>query len=374
MTPYSRAARRVRRSAVVRKLAAFPWVRWLAHRPLGLRLRQTLAPRAPAADPGLSAGSRAVTHSIERYSAFQGSLHIVGWLESPQAAIEAVTLCLGDGGRIPVEFWRPGLPGLASMGVRGMGRRVAFDVRLAVPADAAEVAEAWLLVTLSDASHVRVGQLGAPEGDAAHALSSQFQALLRARAPGRLLEVGARARSGHVRRGLAPAGWHYSGFDIMAGPNVDVVGDAHELSRHYAPGGFDAVMAFSVLEHLMMPWKFVLELNAVLKVGGIGLFTTHQCWPLHDEPWDFWRFSDRAWTALLNPATGFEIIEARMGEPAFVVAQRCHPATAFAETPAGALASFVLFRKVGPTALQWPVELGAVTATRYPSDITGAPR
>ncbi len=358
---YSRAAARIRRSAMLRTLAARPWGRWLARTALGLRGRRALAPaQAPIA------GSDAVTCSVERYSVFQGSLHVAGWLESSQAGIEAVALCLGDGIRIPVGFSRPGLP--------SFGRRVVLDVRIPVPGEAAEVADAWLLVTLSDATQACIGRLGAPDGDPAHALSAQFQAMLRARAPGRLLEVGARARSGHVRRDFAPAGWDYSGFDIMAGPNVDVVGDAHALSRHYAPDCFDGVMAFSVLEHLLMPWKFVLELNAVLKVGGIGLFTTHQCWPLHDEPWDFWRFSDRAWTALLNPATGFEIIKARMGEPAFVVAQRCHPATAFAEVPAGALASFVLFRKIGPTALQWPVELGALTATRYPPQITGGLR
>ena len=51
---------------------------------------------------------------------------------------------------------------------------------------------------------------------------------------------------------------------------MDVVGDAHTLSRHYPDAAFDAVMAFSVLEHLLMPWKLVIELNRVLKPGGIG--------------------------------------------------------------------------------------------------------
>ena len=170
-----------------------------------------------------------------------------------------------------------------------------------------------------------------------------------------------------VRRNWVPAGWGYSGFDIAAGPNVDVVGDAHALSRSYEPGRFDAVMAFSVLEHLLMPWKFVIELNRVLKPGALGLFTTHQCWPLHDQPWDFWRYSDMAWTGLLNPATGFEIIAAKMGEPAYIVAQKCAPATAFSSQAQGALASFVLFRKTGETTLQWPVELADITATSYPA-------
>jgi hypothetical protein len=108
----------------------------------------------------------------------------------------------------------------------------------------------------------------------------------------------------------------------------------------------------------------------VLKTGALGVFTTHQTWPLHDQPWDFWRFSDTAWMALLNPATGFEIIAAKMGEPAYVVAAKCHPATAFGDSPAAALASAVLFRKVRGTTLDWPVEPKMITETMYPPQTT----
>jgi SAM-dependent methyltransferase len=249
---------------------------------------------------------------------------------------------------------------------------VGFDQVLAVPAGATEVAAAALVAIFADGTELRQEGLGTAVGDPAHALSGQFQTMLHAREPGRMLEVGSRARSGIVRRGWTPAGWEYSGFDIIAGRNVDVVGDAHALSRHYPRDSFDAVMAFSVLEHLLMPWKFVVELNRVLKPDAIGMFSTHQCWPIHDHPWDFWRFSDTAWTGLLNPATGFEIIAAAMGEPAYVVAQRCSAATAFAEHPAGALASFVVFRKIGETRLDWPVELEEILSSRYPGGETEA--
>jgi hypothetical protein len=187
-----------------------------------------------------------------------------------------------------------------------------------------------------------------------------------AKPAGGLLEVGSRARSGVTRQDWMPAGWEYRGLDIVRGPNVDIVGDAHELSALFPTKRFDAVMAFSVLEHMLMPWKFVIELNAVLNDGAVGLFTTHQCWPVHDQPWDFWRFSDQAWHGLLNPATGFEILEARMGEPAFVVAQRCHTVTAFGTGQAGYLASNVLFRKIANTSLAWPVKIEEVLSTNYP--------
>lgn len=288
---------------------------------------------------------------------FQDVLHITGVVDAP-ARVRQLVLSMPGGERLPLRF-DPAGPGL-----------VRFDQRLNVPGPAQEIAASVLVATLEDGREIRQHALGDAIDDPAHGLTAEFRAMLATAPPGRVLEIGARARSGNVRRDWVPAGWDYSGFDIMAGPNVDVVGDAHALSRHYPADSFDAVMAFSVLEHLLMPWKFVIELNRVLKPGAIGMFTTHQCWPLHDEPWDFWRYSDKAWTGLLNPATGFEIVAARMGEPAYVVPQRCAPATAFPEQPGAALASFVLFRKTGPTRLDWPVELGDILQTHYPGGET----
>lgn len=314
-----------------------------------------------------------VRYAIDRYSVFQGTLCVAGWCHLEGAALEAIDVVLPDGRTVPIPTLGLPSPDVAAR-LGPAARRARFSAAMPMAMPAAEVARATLRVRFRGRPPVIFADPGAPAGDPAHALTSRFSAMLRERTPGRLLEVGSRARSGIVRRDFAPEGWSYSGLDVMAGPNVDLVGDAHELSSLYPAGHFDAVMAFSVLEHLLMPWKFVIALNRVLKPGGIGLFTTHQCWPLHDEPWDFWRFSDRAWAGLLNPATGFEIIEARMGEPAFVVAARCQPATAFAETPARALASFVLFRKVAETALEWPVPLQAITRSRYPTttaDVSG---
>lgn len=315
-------------------------------RRLAWRLRRSgllrlAPPRGPAVD------------AVERFTVFDGQLHIAGKVEAA-APIRTMALHLPGGERVPVAF-EPAGPAT-----------VRFDQRLRMPGDPAEIASATLVCTLETGDTLRLERLGAPVCDKAHALTGQFRTMLGEARPGTLLEVGARARSGIARRDWAPPGWGYSGFDIVGGPNVDVVGDAHALSRHYRAEQFDAVMAFSVLEHMLMPWKFVVELNKVLKPGALGLFTTHQCWPMHDAPWDFWRFSDTAWTGLLNPATGFEIIAARLGEPAYVVAERCSQTTAFAERPDAYLASFVLFRKIGATALEWPVELSDIIESGYP--------
>jgi hypothetical protein len=302
--------------------------------------------------------------AIDVFAVFGRSLTLSGWA-ADTAGIASIRLRIGAR-EIPLaSFGRVDSSDVvAQMGPQAEGSR--FEETIAIDPSRDDVAGAELIMECRNGQKRTITHLGFPRGQAATALHQNFHTMLRLLPAGALLEVGSRARSGITRRELVPDGWSYVGMDIMAGPNVDVVGDAHELTALFPQRRFDAVMAFSVIEHLMMPWKFALELNRVLNVGALCLITTHQAWPLHDMPWDFWRFSDRAWGALFNRATGFEIIEAQMGEPTFFVAQRCHAVTNFGTVNQGYLASNVLFRKTGETDLDWPVRLTDVTSTSYP--------
>jgi SAM-dependent methyltransferase len=145
-----------------------------------------------------------------------------------------------------------------------------------------------------------------------------FQYAMALLAPGRILEIGSRARSGIVRRQLFGA-LDYTGMDVLAGPNVDLVGDAHQLGAYFKADCFDFIMSVSVFEHLMKPWRVVEQMNRVLKPGGLVMINTHQSWPVHDAPWDFHRFSEFSWVSLFNEQSGFEIIQAVMGEPCIIV-------------------------------------------------------
>lgn len=126
----------------------------------------------------------------------------------------------------------------------------------------------------------------------------------------RVLEIGSRARSGYSSRNEF-AHKNYTGLDILPGPNVDVVGDAHMLGDYFPSKEFDFVYSSSVLEHMVQPWVFVRELNKVMKKGAVFLGATHQVLGLHDTPWDFYRFSEHAWQGLFNNATGFEILRVK---------------------------------------------------------------
>jgi SAM-dependent methyltransferase len=188
------------------------------------------------------------------------------------------------------------------------------------------------------------------------------------RGSARVLEIGSRAVSDTTRRDQLGPPIEYVGLDILPGPNVDLVGDAHELSSLLAPESFDGVFSYSVFEHLLMPWKVVLEINRVLKPGGLVFVGTHPTWPPHELPWDFWRFQPNGFWALFNPATGFEILSCSTFEPARLipagtgshlggtVKQECH------------LGIVLIARKTADhdPRLSWPVSVTSITDSSYP--------
>ncbi len=198
------------------------------------------------------------------------------------------------------------------------------------------------------------------------ALGRRFQDLVNGMPTARLLDIGGRARSG-IDRSKDFTVAECVVFDVIPGENVDVVGDAHELSRFFPADHFDAILSVSVFEHLLMPWAVVVQMSRVLKMGGIALISTHQTLGMHDLPWDFWRFSDTAWDALFNHRTGFEILERVLDYEQYVLPFICRPAKYDAEHAAGFEESAVLVRKIGPCDLAWEVAVKDLITTTYPN-------
>ncbi len=183
---------------------------------------------------------------------------------------------------------------------------------------------------------------------------------------GRILEIGSRSRSGITRTELVPSHLEYTGIDIIDGPNVDVVGDAHSLGRHFQQNTFDAVYSMSVFEHLAMPWKVAVEINKILKPSGVMLHTSHQSWPIHEAPCDYWRYSENTWKSIFNSKTGFEIIDSKMGEPAKLQPDYDHPGLGNLTQAPCYLASAVICKKTTETTLDWDMELSDIEANTYP--------
>lgn len=181
----------------------------------------------------------------------------------------------------------------------------------------------------------------------------------------RILELGSRNIS-HKKyfHGFA----EYVGFDVNAGPNVDLAGDIHQLSRYFPENNFDVVYAISVFEHLAMPWKAILEINKVLKPGGILFIFTPQTYPPHALPWDFWRFSKAAASILLNDETGFCVEECAEGIPCSIISLESERGRNFSHRWVSFMGVAVIAVKshAHKPGLAWNVETADIRADNYP--------
>ena len=100
---------------------------------------------------------------------------------------------------------------------------------------------------------------------------------------------------------------NYVMTDVESGTDVDVVADLHALPQDWT-GRFDAVVAGAVFEHLERPWIAAKEVARVMASGAACYIATHQTYPIHAYPCDFFRFSKDALSLLFKDA-GLEVID-----------------------------------------------------------------
>ena len=101
---------------------------------------------------------------------------------------------------------------------------------------------------------------------------------------------------------------NYTGFDYYPGENVNVVGDAHNLSQYFDKK-FDLIFSSAVFEHLAMPWKVALEIIKLLKPGGYVFIETHYSFGSHERPWHFFQYSEEALNILFPEKFGMRCIK-----------------------------------------------------------------
>jgi len=106
------------------------------------------------------------------------------------------------------------------------------------------------------------------------------------------------------RADLVEAGCRYIGVDwpnSLHGQQPDVVSDLNtqlELPDQIA----DAVISFSVLEHLCKPEVMLSEACRVLRPGGLLVLQVPFQWWVHEAPHDYYRFTRHGLEFLLNKA------------------------------------------------------------------------
>jgi SAM-dependent methyltransferase len=97
----------------------------------------------------------------------------------------------------------------------------------------------------------------------------------------------------------------YIGFDrYISHPDLDIVGDAEALP--VKSNIIDSVFSCSIFEHLPRPWIVVQEMNRILKNNGKVVLIAPLLYYIHDEPNDYYRYTEYGLRSLFESA-GFEI-------------------------------------------------------------------
>lgn len=133
--------------------------------------------------------------------------------------------------------------------------------------------------------------------------------------PCRILCTGAKVWDGSVNpdhsRHVAHAEW--VGTDIEGGDGVDIKCDLQRIDRDQDER-FDGVFSPATLEHIERPWVAVIAMANVLKPGGILYIQTHQTFPIHGYPSDYFRFSEEAMKTMCYDA-GLETVSSGYDGP-----------------------------------------------------------
>lgn len=108
-------------------------------------------------------------------------------------------------------------------------------------------------------------------------------------ASGRVLDIGCGNKP--YKRLFESVAESYTGCDIVQSDKcaVDVICPATELK--FPDLSFNTVFSTQVMEHVEEYEKMIAESRRVLTPGGTAIFTVPFCWELHEEPYDFFRFT-----------------------------------------------------------------------------------
>jgi hypothetical protein len=85
---------------------------------------------------------------------------------------------------------------------------------------------------------------------------------------------------------------------MRLGPGVDKILDLHRLDL--ADESIGTAILMDTLEHVEYPHLAVKEVFRVLQPGGLIVMSSVMNFPIHDYPYDYWRFTPTAFQSLLK--------------------------------------------------------------------------
>lgn len=122
----------------------------------------------------------------------------------------------------------------------------------------------------------------------------------------KILELG----SGKIESGK----YKYSVKKFFSSNNEFITSDINktyghriiDITKYNVNEEYDIVLCLNVLEHVFDYKKAIINLFRCLKKGGTLVIIVPVFYPLHDEPHDYWRFTEHSLRKLL---TDFQIIK-----------------------------------------------------------------
>lgn len=93
-------------------------------------------------------------------------------------------------------------------------------------------------------------------------------------------------------------GKDYVGCDMMEGSGVDKVLNLHHIDLPDESVG--TVLVLDTLEHVEFPHTALKECYRILKPKGIVAIISHMNFPIHNYPFDYWRFTPDGFKSLLQ--------------------------------------------------------------------------
>ncbi len=167
-------------------------------------------------------------------------------------------------------------------------------------------------------------------------------------ARGRLLDIGCGNKP--YQDVIAPHISEYIGCDIVQSSKncVDILSAANVIPLNGET--FDTIISTQTIEHVEDHQGLVTEAYRLLKPEGHFILSGPMYWPLHEEPYDFFRFTKHGFRYILEKA-GFEIVSIEANGGKWAVAGQAflhalHPQIYYIKGLKGKIAR-VLLRCIG---------------------------
>ena len=120
--------------------------------------------------------------------------------------------------------------------------------------------------------------------------------------PLKIIDIGSYDVNGSYKQFFLHPSWQYTGVDLGAGPNVDVVLES-PYRLPFDSFSVDVIVSGQAFEHVEYFWCSWLEMVRVLKPGGHIFLLAPSRGPEHRYPQDCWRFYPDAYRALAKYAS-----------------------------------------------------------------------